>query len=523
MAHERHAIVVGTGAGGLAAAAYLAREGFHVIALDQADRVGGFLAPFSRDGYEFDPGVHYVGQARPGQMLHDVLAGLDLDAGELMTELDPDGFDVYRFPDLEARMCRGLDAYRDRLAHMFPEERDGLTHVFDLCRALEEIERLSMSLPQGRLSLSDLGVLKHLPAAISWGRSSFAELLERYIDDARLRAVLAAPSGDIGLPPSRAAAFAALGIIAHYGDGAFFPRGGSGTLRDALVRDAETHGATFRTAARVEEILVDRGTAIGVQIEGGEPIFADIVVSDADPRITYGRLIPHAKLPSRLAKKVSKVVPSLGTFTLYLGMRRDLREHGLGRFNVWHYPSYDIDALYAPLFADNLPAELPFFLSPNSLKDDTGTMAPPGASTLEVTTFVPWRPFARFARQPPHERGDEYRELRRQYADRLLDQIERAYPGLVGDVAVELIATPVSNVDYVGAFEGNAYGPALTPDQWGPFRFSTRSAVRHLYLAGAGVLGDGVAPCLISGRLAARLAAHDMAKKHHRVGERRAA
>src|SRR5512139_2962597 len=132
MASARRAVIVGTGAGGLTAAAYLAKDGFEVIALDQADRLGGFLAPFSLDGYTFDPGVHYVRQARRGQLLDQLLGRLGIDVERLFVEMDPDGFDAYCFPDFEVRMCRGLERYRDRLIERFPGERDGLTRLFEL-------------------------------------------------------------------------------------------------------------------------------------------------------------------------------------------------------------------------------------------------------------------------------------------------------------------------------------------------------------------------------------------------------
>jgi all-trans-retinol 13,14-reductase len=129
MANSQKAVVVGTGAGGLSAAAYLAKEGFEVIALDQADRIGGFLAPFSVNGYTFDPGVHYIGRGCRAHILDEVLGGLGIDVSRSFVEMDPDGFDVYRFPDFEVRMCRGLERYRDRLATVFPADKDGLHRV----------------------------------------------------------------------------------------------------------------------------------------------------------------------------------------------------------------------------------------------------------------------------------------------------------------------------------------------------------------------------------------------------------
>ena len=519
MTRGRKAIVVGTGAGGLSAAAHLAKDGFEVIALEQGDRIGGFLAPFSLDGYTFDPGVHYVGQARRGQQLDRALGGLGIDVESLFVEMDPEGFDVYRFPDLEVRMCRGLERYRDRLIETFPDERDGLHRLFDLVAHYSEAVR-HWPISGRRPRLSDLRGLRHLPSVMRWMHSSFAELLAHLLRDPRARAVIAAPDGDVGLPPSRLSALAGIGVLEHIAGGAFFPRGGSGALRDALVASATGNGAQFRTGADVVEIVV-RGSAVaGVRLASGETLEADVVISDVDPTVTFGKLLARTDVPGRLLRKVERTEPSISSFTIFLGMRRDLRARGLGAFNVWQYPSWDLDAVYAPALAGQVPEKLAYFLSSSTSRDDSGTLAPTGCSTLQIVTFFPWQPFAKWAAIPPGDRDVEYYQLRQQIAERLLADVERTWPGLVGDVAVQRVSTPLSNSDYTRAVQGGVYGPAHTVDQMGPWRFGTRTPIHGLLLAGAGVASCGVSMCLASGRIAAAIAAGRGAARAHEARAR---
>jgi all-trans-retinol 13,14-reductase len=515
----RKAVVVGTGAGGLTAAAYLAKDGFDVVAFDQADRIGGFLAPFALDGYTFDPGVHYVGRARPGQALDGVLGALGIDVGRSFVEMDPDGFDAYRFPGFEVRMCRGLEHYRDRLIEAFPAERDGLRRVFEVVHRFGEVRPL-LSLHQ-RPTLSQLRTALHLPSVLRWERATFGEFLGHYLKDPRARAVLAAPDGDVGLPPGQLGALAGIGVLDHYLDGAFFPRGGSGALRDALVSSAERHGARFRTHADVTEILVREGVVTGVRLAGGERIEADVVVSDADPTVTFGKLLARDAVPSKLRSKVERTRPSLSAFVIYLGMKRELRSRGFGSFNVWDYPSWDLDGLYAPVLAGELPHELGIFLSSSTERDDSGKLAPSGCSTLQIATFVPWEPFSAWADKPPGERGPEYRQLRQDFSDRMMEAVEKRWPGLVGDVAVQRVATPLSNTDYARGVRGGIYGPAHTPDQIGRRRFQTRTPIGGLYLTGAGVYGCGVVGCLAAGRAAAAVAVGKQPAVPERKGLRR--
>ncbi|MCZ7687061.1 MAG: NAD(P)/FAD-dependent oxidoreductase [Sandaracinaceae bacterium] len=510
---DARAIIIGTGAGGLAAAAYLARDGFDVLALDQSAHLGGYLNPFERGGFQFDPGVHYVGECRPGQTLYEVLSGIGIDPTALFCELDPEGFDVYRFPGLEVRACRGLDAYRDRLADVFPHERQGLGRLFDVVRSFGAFLRALAAVQGGRFRAEHARGLLSAGTFFRWSGSTLAALLEETLRDPRARAVLAAAGGTYGQPPSRASAAAGIGVLLHYADGAFFPRGGSAALRDALVGAARKNGASFRTGARVSRIVLRGGRAAGVELEGGERLEADVIVSDADPMITFGELLPSDALPTRLLEKVRRTEPSLATFAVYLGMRRDVRDRGLGRFNVWDYPDWNIDALYAPVFEGRMPDEPLLFLSPNASKDDSGAMAPAGTSSLEVHTFAPYSMFERWRGTPLEDRGHEYQAEKERIAARILESLERRWPGVVGDVVVREISTPLTNEHYTLAPRGGAYGPAFTPAQAGLRRFRTVSPVRNLFLAGAGVFGDSVTLCLASGRVAARAAARALAAR----------
>jgi phytoene desaturase len=506
MSSAPRALVIGTGTGGLAAAAFLAKDGFDVLGLERAERLGGYLAPFSRDGFQFDPGLHYVGACRPGQLVHDLLARLGIDAGALFCELDPDGFDVLRFPDREVRICRPLNAYRDRLLGLFREESRGLRQYFNVLGGAARMHDALGHTLVGRPILSDLVALTGVPALLQWSQRPLRDLIENSVKDPHLRAILAGQSGYYALPPSRVVALAALLYMVHFSDGAFFPRGGGGGLRDALVGACESHGARFRTGATVTRILVERGRVKGVVLADGERIEADVVVSAIDPTLTLGRLLEAKSVRPSLRRKAAVIEPSMAVFTLYLGLRRDLRARGLGAQNLWLYPSWDVEQAFAARFTGKLPPRPMLFVSPTSLKDDSGKLAPAGSTTLEVIAFVPYSRFRKWQRLPPDERGAAYEERREAIAKWMLDELEQRCPGLVGDVAVAEYATPLWGVDCANAVEGAPFGPAMTLSQWGPTGFRTRTPVLGLYLAGAGIFGGGVGTTLLSGMAAAKMA-----------------
>jgi phytoene dehydrogenase-like protein len=476
--------------------------------VEQSHHLGGSLAPFERDGFTFDVGLNYVGQCRPGQLMYEQLAALGLDASALFSEIEPDGFDIYRFPDFEVRNCAGLERFRERLRALFPAEDAGLNAVFETLSCVRELLMLAARPQRVGLHASDLKPLRGLPLLWRLSRRTWGDYLQQHLGDERARAALSAMCGDWGLPPGRAAAMAALVVIADYSDGAFFPKGGGGALLEALVNAARAQGATLRTGAAARRIRVSHGCVTGVELEDGEALEADVVVSDVDPTVTLGHLVGSEHLHARLRGRVARTEPSTGMAILYLGLRRNLRQHGMSAANLWSYPSTDLDGLFAPLGRGELPPRLPLFLSSNSLKDTTGRLAPPGCSTLEVMTFVPEAMFSQWAALPPQARGESYHACKEALADRMLREVEERFPGLVGDVAVREVATPLNWMDSLRAPHGGPYGPAMTPVQAGRFRFRTRTPVQGLFLAGQGVISMGVSPVLLSGRLAAHAAEH---------------
>lgn len=502
----RKVAVVGTGAAGLSATAHLARAGHEVIALERNPWVGGLLHPFLRDGYEFDPGVHYLGQCGPGGPFSNELEHLGLHCSDLVAPMDDD-FDHYRFGDFEIAMCVGVDHYRERLEAAFPDDTRGVQRVMNAVEHLLAAQRVGTP---GRHAMPEYFKAAGAVSLIRWLHATYREFLEWACEDERLRMVFAAACGDYGLPPSRAAAGFGLAVLAHYIGGAYFPLGGAGRFRDRLVAVGRDHGAEFRTSAGVDAIETHGGHAVAIVTDDGERIAVDGVVTAIDPRHVYGSMLPADVVRPETLDKVERMESSLSACCLYLGVRRDLRDHGWGAYNVWDYPDWDIDAAYEPMFRGELPDELPFFISPNSLKDPTGSMAPDGCSTVEVIVPCPWEMFARWENVPADERGEEYETLVEKMRRRVMGELEERHPELVADVEVCELSTPLAFRHHVNAIEGGLYGPAHSPGQTFNSRFAPRGKLGRLTLCGQGVVGCGVSTAIMSGRVAANLLARQL-------------
>ena len=134
------------------------------------------------------------------------------------------------------------------------------------------------------------------PTVLKWMRATGADLINAHISDPVLRGVLAGQAGDHGLPPSQVSAFMHAGITSHYFEGGYYPLGGAFTLPRAFVRALKRAGGEIRLQSRVKRMLIEGKKVLGVELDSGEEIRSDVVISNADPEVTFGKLIGKAEL-----------------------------------------------------------------------------------------------------------------------------------------------------------------------------------------------------------------------------------
>lgn len=504
MTEHYDVIVIGSGIGGMVAALRCARAGRSVLVLEAGKQFGGYTNPFARKHFHFDPGIHYIGECGPGGSFRRLLDRLGLEH-VAFKELDPDGFDHYVFPDYAVKNCVGLDRFRDRLAADFPAERRNLDRFFKLLADVDFVVRKTQRMPNAGDAIR---LLRRTPNVLRWYRSTAKSLLDHYFDDRRLKGALAGPVGDLGLPPSRLAAIMLMGLLTHYANGAYFPAGGSGPLRDGFVEGLRTAGADLKRNARVASIEHSGGKVTGVTTAKGERYTASTVISNAQATATYD-MVGLEHLGNRLRRKVDNIEHSYGSVVIFMGVDGDLDTSALGSSNVWSYGG-DVEDMYAQAALDDFRKNTSFFLTVPTNKDPDGALAPAGQQTVELVTLCQSDPYKGWFGAKSMRRGDDYESLKNQVADHFVALAERHLPGLSDHVVLREVATPATNFSYTLSPSGNIYGPAHTPEQIAPWRFNTQSPLAGLFLCGASVMSAGIVPCASSGALAAKQALASM-------------
>jgi phytoene dehydrogenase-like protein len=518
MPQHYDAVVVGGGHNGLVSAAYLARAGRRTLVLERRHVLGGAAVTEELfPGFRYSVCSYVVSLLRP-----EIIRELDLPRHGLeLLPLDgtftpmPDGDHLWRSSD-HARTRREIYRHSPLDAEAYE----------DYARAMVEMARfvkpiLSMVPPDpygfdlpGLWRLGGLAQrFRRLPLQrrhdlVQLMTMSAADMLDRWFETDVLKATLAA-SGIIGTFLGVRSPGTAYVLLHHYMgeiDGAFrswgFSRGGTGAISLAIAGAAREAGAEIRTRAPVARIKTRNGRAVGVVLEGGEEIDAKVVLSSADPRVTFVRLCEPGTLDaSFLAEvqryrfrgssgKVNLALDALPDFSALPGPGPHLR----GAISISPSVDYMERAYDEAKYGDFSKRPYLDVVIP-SLTDPS--LAPPGRHVMSC--FVQYAPY--------HLREGSWDEKREAFGDAVVDTLAEHAPNLKRIILHRQVLTPLDLEREWGLSEGNIFQGELSLDQlfflrpvpgWARYR----TPLANLYMCGSAAHpGGGImgAP----GRLAA--------------------
>jgi prolycopene isomerase len=471
-------VVIGAGLGGLSAAACLAKAGRKVLVVERQDGPGGNALAFRRGPYTFDPAIHVIAQGFNVEFLDFYLAALGIDDQvQLLRAEELFGVDVAgeRF-----RAPVGLEALKSYLAEQFPHEADGVTRFVETCA---QTTRESQA-PPSRVGIGDLDALRaQLPMLFKYRRATLADVLDEHIKDPRAKAVCGAAWPYLGLPPGRLSFMAYSGAWMALADpGPLYVQGSFQSLADALARCVRDHGGTLMFGTGACAIELADGRVAGVELDGGERVAAPTVVSNADARQTFERLLPVEALPERFRRRLAKMRPSISAFVLFSAAKIDPAAQGLAHEH-FVYPDSGYDANYDRALEGELGGT---WFSIPTMHDPS--LAPTGEHVVVFSSLM------------AYDIGEPWEQAKPRYTELMLAAAEQALPGYRDAITVADSATPATFQRYTLAERGAAYGWENTADQTVPKRLDFRTPVEGLFLAGHWTHpGTGSIRCLLSG------------------------
>jgi phytoene desaturase len=479
-----HAVVIGSGFGGLAAAVRLGAKGYRVSVLEKLDAPGGRAYVYRQDGFTFDAGPTIVTAPFLFEELW-TLCGRKLSDDVTLVPVSP--FYRIRFHDGSCFDYSGdAAAMRAEIARLSPGDVGGYDGYM---KASEEIfkvgfERLG-DVPFSRWT--DMTRIAPEMIRLSSYRSVYG-LVSKFFSDPRLRIVFSFHPLLIGGNPFTASSIYCLIAFLERRWGVHFAMGGTGRLVDGLVKLILGQGGTVACNQEVRDIIVRDGAARGVRLASGQIVEADIVVSNADSAWTYRHLLPASVRPRWSDRRIERASYSMSLFVWYFGTRckyADVPHH-----TILLGPRYK--ELLADIFERKVLADdFSLYLHRPTATDPS--LAPDGCDAFYVLSPVPhlqsgidWTAAAETYR----------RAIARELGQTVLPDLER-------EIVTSRMLTPQDFQDRLLSFRGAAFGlePVLTQSAW--FRPHNRSEdIEGLYLVGAGTHpGAGLPGVLSSARI----------------------
>lgn len=494
-------IVIGSGIGGLACAALMSKMSRSVCVLEQHYTAGGFTHSYERNGYEWDVGVHYIGEVNkphsPIRRLFDVISD-----GRIEWAAMDEVYDRIIIGDRRYDFRAGRENFVADLKARFPQEADAIDRYMAL---VTKVSRSSQKFFMGQALSPRVARLYNRLRGFLVPRECTMrtrEVLESLTKNQELIGVLTGQWGDYGLVPADAAFLMHAILVKHYFGGGFYPVGGAQKIAEHIAPVIRAGGGEVFTYARVKQILVEGGRAVGVVMENGDTLRSDAVVSNAGAINTFGRLLPESERKRHgYDRKLKQVRPSSAHLCLYIGLKGSARELGIPKTNLWIYPSSDHEGNVARHLKD---PELDFpmlYISFPSAKDPTWDRHYPGKSTVEVLTVGPYEWFAQWAGTTWNDRGADYLAKKEQISQRLLQALYKQMPQLEGHVDYYELSTPLSTQWFQLNERGEIYGLDHDPERFRQNWLQAATEIKGLYLTGQDVVTAGVGGGLVAGMI----------------------
>lgn len=502
---KQRVIIIGSGIGGLTAAAKISHHGYDVQIFEYAGKLGGYINPFKRKKYIFSPGMHIITEGKDSEFdMNFRSIGINLD----FIKLNENGFETHCFPNHKIYMTKNQDIYFNQLKEFFPQNKKEIDVVYRKIKKLgKEYKWLNKQpIATVREKVILFGKLLFRASSIlKYYKYTWQKFINKFITNYELKGILSAWCNAMGMMPNSVSVFAGIGYYADFADnGGWYIKGGTGAIRDKIENKLLENKAKIYLNTKVKKIVVENNQAKGIILEKDDKfIQGDIIISNADPKQTYGELLSDIPKPGMIKKLLKNYQSSIGFY--YLGIVIDtkgIEDNILFSGDIMRYfASYDINAHFD--FEKVKNGEGPYiFLSCPSCRESEKYEK--NIQVIEIISSMPYKAVEKWVEYPINKRGEGYENIKNQMFNRIIYRLKAFLPDIEQRIKFKVDATPATNYSYTLNTEGAGVGMAITPSQL-INRAPINSHINGLYNVGSGTsYGLGIIRCAKSGWEAAK-------------------
>ncbi len=496
------AIIIGSGISGLTTGVFLSKNNKKVLILEKHFKAGGWTHTFKRKNYEWDVGIHYIGEVHklnsPVRRLFDLVSNNKLEWNKM-----DENYDSIIFPDQQYNFTAPKEQFIENISKYFPGTEDKIIKYINI---VKESVKSGLSFYSNKALPNWLSYISYSRMSgnfLKYSDQTTYEAIMKIFKDEQILGVLSGQWGDYGLPPKQSSFAMHASVVNHYLDGGNYPIGTSRRIAETAVDYIESMNGKVSVNADVDEIITHQSKAIGVRLSNGDEIFAPIIVSSAGVKNTYDRFLRNSFNHVLLKDQLNKVQPTGSYICLYMGLNKSAQDLKIKNTNLWIYPSYNHDQNLKN-YLDNSTSDLPIlYISFPSAKDPQYLEQYPNSATMEAITIAPWEMYKQWSNKPWKKRGNDYENIKEDLSQLILNQVYKHVPQIKHSIEYYELSTPLSVKSLANYSKGELYGIDHNPNRFRQRWLKPKSNIRNLYFTGQDIITVGVTSALFSGLLTA--------------------
>ncbi len=474
-------VIIGSGLGGLVSANILAREGYKVCVLEKNNQFGGNLQTFVRDKQIFDTGVHYVGGLAEGENLNLYFTYLGIMDDLKLHKMDEEKFDIITFGDDEKQYyhAQGYDNFAKSLIKQFPDESKAINAY---CQKIQDV---SNSFPLYNLKIGEL-----------YDQEILAEKIVDYLDsiteNEKLKAVLAGSNTLYAGEKNTPLYVHALSINSYIQSSWRFINGG-GQIAKLLVKKLKEFGGEAYRYKEVVAFGFENEKLVSVSTKDGTEVFADIFISNIEPKLTI-KMLDGKGLRKSYRNRVERIDSIIGGFNVYLTFKPNTVKYL--NYNYYYYKNSKQVWTAQDYSQESWPES---FLISMSVKKNQLEYT----DSLTAITYMKFNDVKQWENTfntlvEEENRGEAYKNFKEKKAAIFIDEIEKVMPGIKENILSIHTSTPLTNRDYIGSNEGSMYGYVKDADNPMKSFLSPNTKLKNLFFTGQSLNMHGILGVTIS-------------------------